>query len=201
MSHIVLLGDSVFDNAVYCAPQPDVASHLRHIVGPRTAVSLLAVDGSITSEVSHQLSDVPDAATDLVISSGGNDALSHQGLLDLPVDRVARALSAFDEPLRRFGTDYRALLEQASRTGLQITVCTIYNGNLPPEIAVAASIAVALFNDIIQRAAHEVGAAVIELRAVCNSQEHYANPIEPSGSGGASIARAIAESLRVRAAR
>jgi len=35
----------------------------------------------------------------------------------------------------------------------------------------------------------------VDLRLVCTEPSDYANPIEPSGSGGAKIARAIVASL------
>lgn len=54
-----------------------------------------------------------------------------------------------------------------------------------------------MFNDVILRTAAEHGMAVIELRAVCHQPSDYANAIEPSGEGGAKIARAIAHALGV----
>ena len=38
---------------------------------------------------------------------------------------------------------------------------------------------------------------MIDLRLVCCEAADYANPIEPSGSGGRKIAKAIATTLRV----
>jgi hypothetical protein len=54
-----------------------------------------------------------------------------------------------------------------------------------------AATAMAVFDDRILRVALEHGLPVIELRAVCNRPENYANPIEPSSIGGEKIARAI----------
>lgn len=81
MSHIVLLGDSVFDNRVYAAPEPDVTTHLDALGDGSKRVTLLAVDGSVTNDVLSQVSDTPSDATHLVVSTGGNDALSIQHLL------------------------------------------------------------------------------------------------------------------------
>ena len=36
---------------------------------------------------------------------------------------------------------------------------------------------------------------VLDLRTVCNSPEDYANPIEPSSTGGAKIAEAIIQAV------
>jgi hypothetical protein len=49
-----------------------------------------------------------------------------------------------------------------------------------------------LFNDVITRTAFAIGAALIDLRLICDADEDYANPIEPSVQGGDKIASAIA---------
>jgi hypothetical protein len=74
-------------------------------------------------------------------------------------------------------------------------VCTVYNGNLEPQIRRIAATALAVFNDAIVRLAAEYSASVIELRRVCTAPGDYANPIEPSVAGGAKIARAIASTV------
>ena len=51
---------------------------------------------------------------------------------------------------------------------------------------------VALFNDVILRAAVDSRVDAIELRSICTEAADYANPIEPSGRGGLKIARSIA---------
>jgi len=191
MPHIVLLGDSVFDNAVYSHPEPDVTSHLRARAPAGTQVTLLAVDGSVTESVHAQVRKIPADATHLVLSSGGNDALSHQELLSRPARSVATALELFFRPVAAFAASYQALVEALSRHGLPLAVCTVYNGNLPPEEARAAQMGVSFFDDAIQRAARGAGAHVIELREICTERADYANPIEPSGQGGAKIAEAI----------
>jgi hypothetical protein len=55
-----------------------------------------------------------------------------------------------------------------------------------------AQIALAVFNDVILRAAIDLRLDVLELRSICTERADYANPIEPSGLGGAKIARGIA---------
>ena len=58
-----------------------------------------------------------------------------------------------------------------------------------------ARVALMTFNDVILRAAFEHGVDVIDLRLICTQDEDYANPIEPSGSGGLKIAKAIAHAV------
>ena len=49
-----------------------------------------------------------------------------------------------------------------------------------------------LFNDCITREAFAGGLSLIDLRLICDRDEDFANPIEPSVRGGAKIAAAIA---------
>jgi hypothetical protein len=49
-----------------------------------------------------------------------------------------------------------------------------------------------VFNDCITRAAFARDLSVIDLRLLCDQDEDYANPIEPSVRGGEKIAAAIA---------
>ena len=56
MTHIVLLGDSVFDNASYVPGGPSVLEWLRRTCPPGgSQATLLAVDGACVSNVSRQL--------------------------------------------------------------------------------------------------------------------------------------------------
>lgn len=73
--HIVLMGDSIFDNSAYTAGEPDVNRHLQQCLPKSWRSSLLAVDGSTTRELAGQVGHVPSDATQLVVSIGGNDAL------------------------------------------------------------------------------------------------------------------------------
>jgi hypothetical protein len=75
------------------------------------------------------------------------------------------------------------------------TLCTIYNGDLPADRGRRARVALMMFNDVILRTALRFSLDVIELRLVCTEHSDYANPIEPSGSGGQKIADAIARAL------
>ena len=99
----------------------------------------------------------------------------------------------FSSRVRRFEADYRAAVAPAFGRGLPVTLCTIYNGNLEPERAEIARMALTLFNDVIVRVALERAARLIDLRLVCTAPADFANPIEPSGAGGRKIAQAIAE--------
>lgn len=195
--HIALLGDSIFDNSSYTKGLPDVVTHLRALLPVGFKASLFAVDGSTTADLGDQLTDIPSDVTRAVVSIGGNNALLNADLLNLPVASTQEALLLFGERVAEFEASYRAALAAVLTRLPNTTVCTIYNGNLPDDQAPSARVALMMFNDVILRAAFHSRLPVVDLRPVCAEPSDYANPIEPSGSGGAKIARAIAASLGV----
>ena len=190
--HIVLIGDSIFDNGAYTRGEPDVVTHLARLMPKGWEATSCAVDGATTAGVGAQLRRVPLTATHLVVSIGGNDVLQHVGLLSSRVTTMVQALEMFAPHVDRFQRDYAAAIESVRQQGRPVIACTIYNGWLDPQVVTAARMALALFNDVILRTAVHSGIAVIELRDVCNTASDYANPIEPSGKGGMKIAAAIA---------
>lgn len=197
--HVVLLGDSIFDNASYTQGLPDVVAHLRAALPKGSTATLLAIDGSTTDDLEDQLKGLPADATHAVVSVGGNNALLNADLLDLPVQSTREALHLFAERIGRFERDYRAAITAVTGRISNVTVCTIYNGNLPADQALAARMALMMFNDVIVRVAFELRLPLVDLRLVCSEPSDYANPIEPSGRGGAKIARAIVRTLEAGA--
>jgi GDSL-like Lipase/Acylhydrolase family len=191
-SHVVLLGDSIFDNRKYTGGAPDVVGHLRKVLPSPCRATLCAVDGSTTADLAKQLPGAPADASHLVVSIGGNDAILNSDLLDLPVKSTADALALFGDRLRRFESSYRCAIEGVLALKRQTAVCTIYNGNLDVADAPPARVVLMMFNDAILRLAIERQLAIIDLRLVCSNPQDYANPIEPSGAGGRKIALAIA---------
>ena len=191
-AHIVLLGDSIFDNAAYTQGEPDVVAHLRTLLPAGARATLLAQDGATTRSMDTQRARIPGDATHLVISIGGNDALGHLDLLDAPVTSTADALDAFDECVTAFEMGYRLAVEPLFARSLQPTLCAIYNGAFEdPRLARRARVALMMFNDVILRVAFEHQGSMIDLRLVCSEATDYANAIEPSGPGGLKIAKAI----------
>src|SRR3954451_4297654 len=81
MPHLVLLGDSIFDNGAYTDGGPDVVSQTRNLLPTGWTASLLAIDGSTTGDVAQQVAGLPADTTHLVLSVGGNDALIHASVL------------------------------------------------------------------------------------------------------------------------
>lgn len=193
--HVVLLGDSIFDNRAYTRGEPDVVTHLRALLPQDWAATLCAVDGARASGLERQLRCVPGNATRLVVAIGGNDALANIDLLSMRVSSSAETLSAFDGRLDAFEREYRRAIRAVVQLQRPLTVCTIYNGALSGDEARLARIALMTFNDVILRTAFRERLDVIDLRMVCDQACDYANPIEPSGEGGRKIAFAIAHAL------
>jgi GDSL-like Lipase/Acylhydrolase family len=193
MAHIILLGDSSFDNWKYVQPEPDVVAHLRKLLPAGWQATLRAVDGAVTSDVADQLADLPHDATHLVLSVGGNDLLScAEDLLRTPVAMSSDAFLLLARVTGVFESMYRRALEACLKKSLPLVVCTVYNGNFADqEFQTMARVAVAAFNDTILRLACEKGLCTIDLRLMCALPEDYANPIEPSAIGGKKIAQAI----------
>jgi lysophospholipase L1-like esterase len=196
MPHIVLLGDSIFDNAAYVAGGPDVVRQLREILPAGAQATLAATDGAVLADVDRQLARIPAGATHLVLSVGGNDALGHVDILERRASTVAEVLDLLAKLRREFDADYREVLRRVLERALPVVVCTIYEGALPDQaMQRRAATALTVFNDSILRAAFEFGVQIIDLRLICVSPGDYANPIEPSVQGGAKIARAIRRAL------
>ncbi|HEX4738374.1 MAG TPA: SGNH/GDSL hydrolase family protein [Allosphingosinicella sp.] len=192
MAHLILLGDSIFDNGAYVRGGPDVVRQQRQELPANWDASLLARDGDVVRDVLSQLGRLSADATHLVVSAGGNDALGASHLLGQSVANVAEALSLLEAAQSRFARDYGAMVEAVMARRLPTALCTIYD--TPPSGPDHRLIrtALALFNDEIARAAFARGLALIDLRLICGADEDYANPIEPSVAGGAKIAAAIA---------
>jgi hypothetical protein len=196
MNHAVLLGDSIFDNGVYVRPAPDVSAQLCAHLGEGWRVTLLAVDGHKTLDVLRQVRNVPDDASHIVVSAGGNDALGTSGVLQEPVRTVSEAVAKLSEAQDRFARDYQKMIESVVELGRATSVCTIYDANYPAPAGRIIKAALCLFNDVISRAAFSHGLSLVDLRLVCTEADDYANPIEPSAAGGDKIAEVLASILQ-----
>jgi len=196
MSHVVLLGDSVFDNGAYVRGGPDVIRQLRERLPRGGEATLCAVDGSVVADVRRQLERVPRDATHLFVSAGGNDALGHAGILTEGARSAAEVLGRLADAAEPFRRAYREMLRAAGERGLPSAVCTIYYPRFPdPQAQRLAVTALSVFNDVITTEAFAAGLPLIDLRLVCDDPADYANEIEPSATGGGKIADAIVRVL------
>jgi hypothetical protein len=196
--HVVLLGDSIFDNAAYVGRDPDVRTQLQTLLqgsqlsSKPSKATLLARDGATITGIGAQLRALPSDATHLVVSAGGNDALGFIGVLEAGATSVAAALAQLASVGDGFRRDYSAMLDSVAARRLPTAICTIYEPRFPePALRRTAATALSLLNDQISGAAFSRGLTLIDLRLVCDQDEDFANPIEPSAHGGAKIARVI----------
>jgi hypothetical protein len=167
------------------------------MLGDDWAVSLVARDGATTLSLPWQMTHIPDGATHLVVSIGGNDANGHTGILRDPVARTMK--ESLDElwlMAAMFAVSYEEAVLPLLELGLPLTVCTIYDCDFMPQVKEAAAAALTLFNDVILRFAFRYGVDVLDLRQVVSEPEDFEMTIEPSGIGGAKIAAAITGRIR-----
>ena len=209
MKHIVLLGDSIFDNKTYVKPgEMDVPNQLRAVTDNNCTVSHLAVDGDIISDISNQLNRLPGGATHLFVSVGGNDGLGHLSVFHENINTIGEALQRMYHIGKRFKEAYSDMVDKVLSYNLPTTFCTIYyprfrakslervqefmlpysRGFNIQEMAMAAE---TVFNDVITYEVFKRGLPLIDLRVLCDDDEDFANPIEPSCIGGMKIARTI----------
>lgn len=191
--HLVLLGDSILDNAAYVpGRRPAVIDHVRSRLPAGWLATSLAVDGSVINDVYRRLDALPQDATHLVLSAGGNDLLAVVGTLPKNVETVGEGLRALADVRDVFEADYRRLLESISDRRLPAGVCTVYHPSMPDPVALREVVAaLALFNDCIIGVAREFQFPVLDLRAICTDAADFVAQIEPSSQGGAKIAEAI----------
>jgi len=190
--HVVLLGDSIFDNKAYVGRDPAVIDQVREQLPSGWKATLLAVDGAVTGGVARQLARLPSDASHLVVSVGGNDALHASGILTRAVRSAAEVFAELADIRERFESDYRAMLDSVLAHKKPAAVCTIYDGNAPDRRQQRMRAAgLSAFNDVITREAVRRGLVVLDLRVIFTAAEDYANPIEPSSAGGLKIARTV----------
>ena len=212
-NHIILLGDSIFDNASYVKTgEPDVTEQVRSLLPKGSRVTRLAVDGDVTADVAHQMSRLPDDASHLFVSVGGNDALERIDILQKNVSTAGEALYELNSIREAFEERYSNMLDTVLKAELPTTICTIYyprfncrslermvnyfqvlstNGSSAEKLQNSAMSALAVYNDVIMKQAVARSLPIIDLRVLCNEDADFANPIEPSAHGGMKIAETI----------
>ncbi len=196
---ILLLGDSIIDNAPYVKfGEPDVTEQVKRLL-PDHEVIRRAVDGSVTADVIKKQVDELKTDDYIVLSSGGNDALSNIEILDNTEKVTSRQLLNVLWNIRSsFSSKYGPLLEKLSGDQRNVLVLTIYNpafasNGMEMEDQLAAEAGLSGFNDVIQQQALKHGCDILDIRPLFDNPEDYANPIEPSMKGGEKIAKEISK--------
>ncbi len=195
MSHVALVGDSIFDNAAYVPGQPAVIDQLRACLAANWQATLLARDGAVCSDVDGQVRMLTEDVTHVCLSVGGNDALRASGVLQ---DTRMSCSDGFDrlvEVQLRFRAAYQRTLELLLARQLPTIACTIYSR--VPGLTPRECMGLSLFNDVITEVVSRCGIPLIDLRSLCDEPRDYAevSPIEPSVLGGEKIAVALRTAL------
>ncbi len=170
MSHIVLLGDSIFDNKVYVGKNGnDVLMHLHESLPNNWQTTLKAIDGSVIENVSRQLLEIPSDATHLIVSVGGNDAIRNADVLQMKANNAVEVLSEIAKRAETFESHYKEMLRNLLSKSLPTAVCTVYFPNFSEAVFQRLAVtALSVFNDVIIRRAIVNGLPVIDLRFICN---------------------------------
>ena len=159
-----------------------------------------AVDGDTTHDVlAAQLGRPFDGP--VVLSIGGNDLLQRIDILTS--EELVSPVELLEELYREaaaFHDRYQAILAQITSPSL---IFTIYNPVFAKDpvlapLQEAAEMAIAIFNDIIQRSTQNAGFDLLELRDLFTEADDYANPIEPSDQGGRKLAEAIVSWVKMQ---
>jgi hypothetical protein len=164
MNHIVLLGDSIFDNAAYVNGGPDVIRQLKSILPRDWQASLLAVVGSVTTDVITQIPKIPASATHLIVSAGGNDGLSRADILQRPARSVGDAVEQLASLRAEFCQNYHRMLSALLALKQPLALCTVYDPHFTdPLMQRLTTTALNIFNDCILREAITHGLPVLDL--------------------------------------
>lgn len=191
MNHLILIGDSIFDNRAYVEGGLAVIDQVQHSLPSGWRASLLAVDGDTAADVVKQLKRLPPDASHLVLSVGGNDALRCLNLMGTPVSNLMGALDLMAGWQRVFQASYAGALTKLLDLKLPLMIYTIYDS--VPGMPVALKAALSLFNDVIVRESMRHRLPILDLREVLTEVGDYSvvSPIEPSSQGGKKLADEI----------
>ncbi len=158
---IILVGDSIFDNAIYIPGELCVTEQLRARVRDGVDVSMLAVDGDFASDVHQQIKKMPAQATHIFVSAGGNDALRYSYSFTKEYSSSVQLFTECSAIQKEFRDSYRALLAAVIALDRHTAVCTIYDA--VPGVDPYAVTALSLFNDVITAEAIYAGVPIVDL--------------------------------------
>ena len=192
MPQLALVGDGILANGAHTKGAPDSAAVLRQLLSGWT-VTLVAGEGSGLGDVESQLAKLPAGVDLAVLSIGGNDAMRHVDLLQLPAASSGETLDALIAMADGFAGIYERAVKSVRDRVPRLVLCTIYE---PPLVgkntANRARVLLTMLNDGVFRAAYRWGLDVLDLRAICTDPGDFTQQISPSATGAAKIARAIA---------
>ena len=187
---------------------------------PQINIYNRAVDGHTMQDLlDTQLSNEGlNEATHIITYIGGNDLLHNISFLQMTSKlsevmgkdaRIgkwgARELNpsrnkvfeeTYFEIIKPMQQEYESVVANLSNYRAKLLLCTVYEGDLVDsdefsDVIYSSKTMLSIFNDLVYRTAQKYNAEVLELRDIFVSPEDYANPIEPSHTGGKKLAKAI----------
>ncbi len=213
--HLLMLGDSVFDNGVYVPGEPDVSAQVKSHLERSFKSSKLtfhARDGAVMSDVKNQqIKNIPEDITHIVLSIGGNDLLGLIQYLDQNRgDSFHQNLQFLSQLKQKFSEEYTEVIQTIDTLGIPFSVCTIYYAGPTEESGAkrvdvkgdvglsGTDVVVDAFDSAIIDVANKAQNCkdIIDLRWLFDAPDCYANPIEPSCIGGERIAKRLINNLK-----
>ena len=213
--HLLMLGDSVFDNGTYVPGEPDVKAQVSerlNLLTLPTELTFKALDGAVMMDVlNHQIQNIPDDTTHIALSIGGNDLLGLiQYLGQKQGDTFQHNLVFLSQLKQKFSEEFQKVIQEIDSLKIPFTVCSIYyagsiveEGSKRVELGndlgfSGTDVVVDAFDAAITEVAEkaEYCRELIDLRWLFDHSECYANPIEPSCIGGEKIADRLIEFIQ-----
>jgi lysophospholipase L1-like esterase len=187
--NILLIGDSILDNAPYVCEENSVSSCLKRVM-PNDKITNLAVDGNTTDDVLASIRKVLPAGYDYVIVSiGGNDLLQNESILINP--KPTSEKSVF---FHRLIDKHERITDLLDKTNKIILTLNLYYPFFDVEIygdnfILEAGLSINKFNNHIDGQYEDE--QIIDLREEIKDKTDFTNTIEPSKTASIKIAELI----------
>lgn len=181
--HVVLLGDALLE--AYSSIDTSPGKFEEDLLPGTSSQWKISVVSAGEVERAGPSLALPRDATHALIFIEGNHAIEQSGLLDRPSDAHGLTLGELSLAADEFERKLERLIHVAKAARLVIMVCTMYAPYYKKNALRqrSASAALAVFNDRVTKRAAEAGAALIDLRLVCNEPGDYDKPTQLSKSG------------------
>jgi len=182
-NHIVLMGDSMFDNKNYVYYNETVSKHLMEYHYNTINV---AKDGAVIADLKKQVDKIPKKMQNkdnlLFISIGGNNILNGYSLKEDNFGDVTLIKEIFEH--------YKTNIDKIiMKTKMSVILLDLY---YPPKKQEYFKL-IDWWNIYLKQFANERNLPVLEVSEILNKGGDFVNAIEPSNKGGKILSKAIYE--------
>lgn len=199
--HIILLGDSILDNANYVKfntiSDLCVTEQFQDTIAKKNLeykVSNLAIDGYTTDDILDNkiINKIPKNATYILLSIGGNDGLMSLNELNNPKMLLPwNFINLLLQTKNKFKIKYNTILKNINKLhpNCKIICMTIYYPIFYHSILlqIISNIGVNIMSNVIINETSKYNIPIIDIRKVFDKWQDYANSIEPGIPGGDKI--------------